>query len=223
MREDSPVPAPETARPEPGAGGGRRERQRLRRRNELYDVALGLFVEKGYEGTTMEDIADRADVARATVFNHFPRKAVFLQEWARRRREAALVAAHRSDAADTSLRAVLLRYFGELGRVSQGTREASVAMLTGSVHATDIWRRSPLAAELADTVRTATPEGDLAPRLDADRLGLLLSGAYFVILVTWVSEEPAPFDITDELMAMVDTVLYGAVPDGDRRADHGAA
>ncbi|EFG65078.1 TetR/AcrR family transcriptional regulator [Streptomyces sp. SPB074] len=228
MRDDAPAPVPETARPEPGAGGGRRERQRRRRRSELYEVALGLFVERGYAGTTMEDIADRADVARATVFNHFPRKAVFLQEWARRRRAVALEAAYRSDAADSSLRAVLLRYFGELGKVSEDARDASVAMLTGSVHATDIWRKSPLAAELAGIVSRSTAESGVEPRVDAERLGRLLSGAYFLILITWVTEDPAPFDITDEVTKMVDTVLYGALPDGTppdgtRAADHASS
>lgn len=39
---------------------------------------MALFVEKGFDSTTMEDIAELADVARATVFNHFPRKSAFL-------------------------------------------------------------------------------------------------------------------------------------------------
>jgi AcrR family transcriptional regulator len=40
----------------------------------------------------MDDIAERADVARATVFNHFPRKAAFIDEWTARRQERAAVA-----------------------------------------------------------------------------------------------------------------------------------
>lgn len=219
MSETSPTPASEPACRDPSSGGGRRERQRRRRRAELYDIAIGLFVEKSYEGTTMEDIAERADVARATVFNHFPRKAVFLEEWARRRRALALEAAYRGQPGEMSLRDVLMRYFTELGRVSQESREASVALLTGSVHATDIWRRSPLAAELAEIVRKATADSATEQHPRADHVGLLLSGAYFVIILTWVNEDPAPFDITEELTTMVDTLLYGVVPRGGAEAD----
>jgi AcrR family transcriptional regulator len=34
-------------------------------------AALELFVERGYDNTTMDEIAERADVARAAVFNYF--------------------------------------------------------------------------------------------------------------------------------------------------------
>jgi len=46
-----------------------RRRQEVRRR--VYRAAVELFVERGFDATTMDDIAERADVARATVFNHF--------------------------------------------------------------------------------------------------------------------------------------------------------
>ncbi len=36
----------------------------------MFAAAVELFVERGFDATTMDDIADRADVARATVFNY---------------------------------------------------------------------------------------------------------------------------------------------------------
>ncbi|WP_416978985.1 helix-turn-helix domain-containing protein [Streptomyces sp. T028] len=42
---------------------------------------LADHVEQGYEATTMEHIADRADLSRATVFNHFAQKAGIIEEW----------------------------------------------------------------------------------------------------------------------------------------------
>jgi AcrR family transcriptional regulator len=53
----------------------RRERQLIERRQELLSAALGLFERKGYLETSMEEIAEAADVARATLYNHFPSKA----------------------------------------------------------------------------------------------------------------------------------------------------
>ncbi|MFE9250049.1 TetR/AcrR family transcriptional regulator [Streptomyces sp. NPDC007088] len=199
----------------PASGGGRRARQRERRRAEIYDVAIELFVERTFEGTTMEDIAERADVARATVFNYFPRKVAFLQEWAVRRRALATKAAYAGDEGASSLRGVLVRYFTEMGRLADASRPVSVAVIIGSVHTTDIWRKSPIAAELAEVAHKAREGGEIAPHVDTDRVGLLLSAAYYVILTAWASEEPAPFDLTEELISMVDTILYGILPRQD--------
>lgn len=50
------------ARWEPNAGG------------RLQEAALELFAERGYEGTTVEDIATRAGVTKRTFFRHFADK-----------------------------------------------------------------------------------------------------------------------------------------------------
>lgn len=46
-----------------------------RTREAIQAAALHLAVERGYEATTMEDVAARAGVSRRTVFNYFPTKA----------------------------------------------------------------------------------------------------------------------------------------------------
>src|SRR3984885_8297050 len=43
-------------------------------RERLETAALGLFVENGYEETTVAQIADRAGMNRATFFRHFADK-----------------------------------------------------------------------------------------------------------------------------------------------------
>ena len=43
-------------------------------------AATALFIERGYEGTTVADIAARAGVSRATVFWHFSEKAGLFRE-----------------------------------------------------------------------------------------------------------------------------------------------
>ncbi|MEU6538405.1 helix-turn-helix domain-containing protein [Streptomyces sp. NPDC047000] len=40
----------------------------------LVDAALDLFVEQGYDATTVSQIADRAGLTRTTFFRHFPDK-----------------------------------------------------------------------------------------------------------------------------------------------------
>lgn len=53
---------------------GRRDRKRRDTRRALVEAALDLFEENGFQQTTIEDITDRADVARRTFFRYFPSK-----------------------------------------------------------------------------------------------------------------------------------------------------
>ena len=52
----------------------RRTRKRLATRQGISDAATRLFLERGFDAVTVDDVAEAADVGRMTVFNHFPRK-----------------------------------------------------------------------------------------------------------------------------------------------------
>src|SRR5262249_58188812 len=105
-----------------GQTENRRERRKRQTRAALVRAARELFVEKGFDETTLSEIAERADVGSSTLFTHFSTKAeiffadyeLFVQDHIRvletrdREHESALDATirwHREVSVDECLRA----------------------------------------------------------------------------------------------------------------------
>jgi AcrR family transcriptional regulator len=66
----SQSPSPPTASPRLGL----RERKKIKLRRSAQREALRLFAEQGYEATTVEEIADAADISTSTFYRYFPTK-----------------------------------------------------------------------------------------------------------------------------------------------------
>ena len=83
-----------------------RERKKLRTRRALADAALRMFGEQGFDKTTLEELADAAEVSKSTFFRFFPAKEAVAIE-----AEAELWQAYLSALADRQLSGPVL---GEL-------------------------------------------------------------------------------------------------------------
>ncbi|MGI5428311.1 TetR/AcrR family transcriptional regulator [Streptomyces sp. CA-179760] len=62
---------------------GLRERKKIKTRRAIRGATYALIEEQGYDATTIEQIADRAEVSPSTVFRYFPTKEdiVVTDEW----------------------------------------------------------------------------------------------------------------------------------------------
>lgn len=196
---------------EPLTGPDRRARRRQERRDRVFAVAIELFIERGYHNTTMEDIAERANVARATVFNHFERKMMFLDEWTARRRERAMAGAADRQLAEHHVGEILARYMRELAHINTSARAEAVALVSASVQSTNVLANLALGKQLGCLVRTGQCRGEIRPEIDADQTGMLLAAGYLLTLTSWISAEPEPFDLRADLLKMLDVVLRGIV------------
>jgi AcrR family transcriptional regulator len=94
---------------------GRRERKKAQTRRALSEAALRLFREHGYDGVTVAQIADEADVSIATLFAHVPdgKEALIFDDGAERR--VWLVAAVRDRPSDQSVLEALRRCMAARG------------------------------------------------------------------------------------------------------------
>ncbi len=53
---------------------GRRERKRRQTRERIEQAAMTLFLERGFDATTIEEITDSANVSKRSFFDYFPSK-----------------------------------------------------------------------------------------------------------------------------------------------------
>src|SRR5215469_6854125 len=75
-----------------------RERKKLRTRRALAHAALRLFTEQGFDATTLEELAEDAEVSKSTFFRFFPAKEAAAIE-----AEAELWTAHLAALTDRDL------------------------------------------------------------------------------------------------------------------------
>src|SRR3979409_1637082 len=60
---------------------GRRERKRRQTRERIEQAAMALFLKRGFDGTTIEDITEAADVSKRSFFDYFPSKEEVVFAW----------------------------------------------------------------------------------------------------------------------------------------------
>ncbi len=58
----------------------RREREKMRHREEILDAAVEIFARHGYEGTSMQQIADLAEISVGKLYMHFEGKEAIYRE-----------------------------------------------------------------------------------------------------------------------------------------------
>jgi AcrR family transcriptional regulator len=68
-------------RPKEAVAGSRIERKKENTKQKIVGVAMQLFKERGLDETTMEQIAEEADIAKGTLYNYFPVKEAIISEY----------------------------------------------------------------------------------------------------------------------------------------------
>src|SRR5246500_2254719 len=87
--------APRSETPE---AEGLRERKKRLMRQQLTDAATEMFIERGFDGFRVTDVAEACGVSEKTVFNYFPTKESLVLD-----RLAATIASLRAGLADPAI------------------------------------------------------------------------------------------------------------------------
>ena len=177
---------------------GRRERKKQARRRRIYEAARRLFLEQGYAATSVQQIAEAADVAEATFFNHFPSKADLLREMTGEVSEHLEAMLERELAtpggAETRIRRFATQVVKALGETEGLARDVLLEMLrtaSGPGHALPYLSRvhEPFARILREGQQSGEVRRDLPPELLTEIVVGILNAA----LVGWLDDPAYPF------------------------------
>lgn len=198
---------------------GRRERRKLEVSERIRAAAASLFEEKGYDATTVEEIAERADVAKGTLFNHFPRKDALLlavrDQWMADK--LALV----GDAEQwPGTRASWLRRLFHAA-AEQAERHPSLARAMVVEGLRTIWVQSEIPPGkvafrrmVQRQVAAGQAAGEFAAWVDPHVAAAVIEGAYGMTLVEWLVTRPTGRTLAEELDAKFDIVFRGIAAHG---------
>lgn len=203
---------------------GLRERKKRKTLTAIHDAAMRLFAERGYGAVTVADIAEAAEVSRATVFAYYPAKEDIV--WGEGRLAVEQLEARLAAAGD---QAPVVEAMREWVRTLTGWVEPEVVLqrrLSEEVPAVSA-ARSRLLRDVETVIAAALeremgPGAPLAPRLAAGCLtaGLAAVEQEAARRMASGGRAPAPEEVDalfDQAVAFVDGGLARLAPRRPRR------
>ncbi len=168
---------------------GLRERKRQQTRERLTSVAMRLFLERGFEATTLDDIVAAADISRRTFFHYFASKEDLVFAWQDTFDDDLTAAVAARPPEEPPLRAAMNALVSLFGQFDLDEMQVLLHLVhdTPALRARDHIKYERLERTLAVTLsqRLGVEQTALQPRLVA----MVAIGALRVASQVWLEEE----------------------------------
>lgn len=163
----------------------RRERKKQETRTKIFTAAMKLFQERGYEATTIDMIAEQADVARGTVFLHFPSKEEILAHWGEDWIEDLMERRHEWDREELSCEEQILKMF-QIAMVANRENFPLVKIWVRAMLSYGRKENTRLRNLFADILDAGQERGSLKNEIDPIIGGNMLENIYLHAVYDWV-------------------------------------
>ncbi|MCB5911995.1 TetR/AcrR family transcriptional regulator [Streptomyces pinistramenti] len=198
---------------------GPRASRRAGTRRKLFDAAVTLIAEQGFSATTVDEIADRAGVAKGTVYYNFTSKNDLFEELLRDGID--LLAASLRHAADTTYRRGGTRIDALDAMVRAGLDFIAGSPSLTQLYVAELWRtnrtwratlksvRGRALAVVESVLRDGVDTGELSDDIDIPLTASALFGMVLVAALDWQSFQP--HRSVDDVHASLSRLLQGRV------------
>ena len=167
---------------------GLRERKRQQTRERLTRVAMALFLDRGFEATTLDDIAAAADISRRSFFHYFGSKEDVVFAW-QEDSTAALIAAVAARPAHESMLAAAENAISAMVRQLKPGEAIAMACLkrdNPALQARDQVKYEKLERALAEALSKRA--GHKTEKLQARLVAMIAAGAMRIGGELWAAE-----------------------------------
>ncbi|SDT13747.1 transcriptional regulator, TetR family [Bradyrhizobium canariense] len=167
---------------------GLRERKRQQTRERLTRVAMALFLDRGFEATTLDDIAAAADISRRSFFHYFESKEDVVFAW-HEETTAALIAAVAAQPAGESMLTAAENAISAMVRQIEPGEAIAIARLkrdNPALQARDQVKYEKLERALAEALSKRA--GHKSERLQARLVAMIATGAMRIGGELWAAE-----------------------------------
>lgn len=182
--------------------------------DQIAATAFELFERDGYQNVTMEQIATRADVAKGTLYNHFPVKEAVLAHWIEKELSSDLARLAPVLGETNPVQTRLNALFTASAEWCEGHRQylpPYIRYRFGSFDAADGAAKDGdgLIKTITQLIDTAQREGEIRSDLDSAHLAFLLNYLYLAALMRWLNIPE--LSLAGEFEAAIKLFINGAV------------
>jgi AcrR family transcriptional regulator len=195
---------------------GRREEKREATREQMVAAAADLFAERGYEATTVDDIVQRANLAKGTFYYHFESKdevalavlrrmgrtgRAHVETWMAKKVPAFVIIRDLFKASadwieqNSQLARACFAYGFKLGLAGKREDEGSMRLL------------------VAEVLRTGQERGEVRKDVDALELARMVTMLYSMTVMTWAPDDGGD-SLHERTRRIFDVLFEGMAPKG---------
>lgn len=185
-------------------------------KDRIFQAAMELFQQQGYENTSVEEITRKAGVSKGTFFTHFPTK----------------------DAVFSAIGAIFVEYMQDIVETGLLESRSAQQLLKESIHMTADWciknkpmirqvltsgmyhpsmgsrstsNRVAMVGLLKRIIQAGQEQGEFYEALPIEDASSVLTGIYFTVMYDWINDG-CTWPLEDKLISCMDLLYRGLHP-----------
>ncbi len=185
-------------------------------KDRIFQAAMELFQQQGYENTSVEEITRKAGVSKGTFFTHFPTK----------------------DTIFSAIGAIFVEYMQDIVETGLLENRSAQQLLRESIHMTADWctknkpmirqvltsgmyqtsagsrstnNRVAMVGLLKRIIQAGQEQGEFYGALSVEDAAAVLTGTYFTVMYDWINDGCA-WSLEDKLISCMALLYRGLRP-----------
>ncbi|MCX9010602.1 MAG: TetR/AcrR family transcriptional regulator [Candidatus Methanoperedens sp.] len=187
-----------------------REKKKIETKNKIIEVGGRLFKEKGFNNTTVDEIAREAEIGKGTFFNYFPTKEALLREFDEQKQELVYNLARNELKRSIPTREKIKNILVSVAKSNEKDKELTRLFVFEYLrhYGYEERRSDSLNTILQDLLENGIKTGDVKNGLDIKRAAENLTAIYYMSLMEWLWSK-SDYSFSEDISKKIDMIFDG--------------